>query len=194
MTMLAVVVIIAAQPVWIGLSRRMGPKRAYILAVSGWSVVSMSWMLVRPDTVDVIDLPLIGALTAQELGVLGRHVLIAGFNTGMTLLSLSMLTDTVEHDREVTGEAREGAYVGAWSAFEKIALAAGPLWVGPFLQAFDFAAGAGGHGGALVPQSATALWAIRLAAAGIPALICLCTSPLVLRYPLDRRGEGGPRP
>ena len=62
--------------------------------------------------------------------------------------------------------------------------------MGPFLQWLDFTSSGAGHGGGhLVPQSDTALLAIRLAAAGIPALLCLATIPLVMRYPLAEAGD-----
>jgi Na+/melibiose symporter-like transporter len=93
-----------------------------------------------------------------------------------------MLTDTIDYARQRNGTTQEGQFVGAWSALERLALAAGPLWIGPFLQAFDFHHASGGA----IAQSNMAILGIRFAAAGIPAVLCLCTIPLVLRYPLGR--------
>jgi GPH family glycoside/pentoside/hexuronide:cation symporter len=189
MTMLNAVVIISTQPLWVRLSGRLGAKPAYLIAVCSWSAVSLTWMLVKRDSVALLSIPWLGSLTVQDVEVLARYMLVGVFNSGMTLLSVTMLTDTIDYARRRSGVTREGAFVGAWSALEKVALAAGPLWIGPFLQAFGFRHASG----EVIAQSATAILGIRLAAAGIPAVLCLLTIPLILRYPLGHAKRVAPQ-
>jgi GPH family glycoside/pentoside/hexuronide:cation symporter len=182
MTMANAVVIILVQPLWVRLSSTLGTRSAYLIALCGWSAVSVSWMLVVRESAPLLSVPWLGPLTGQDIGVLCRYMLAGLFNSGLTLLSVAMLTDTMDYARRRSGVNRDGAFAGAWSALEKLALAAGPLWVGPFLQAFGFHPASA----QVVAQSDQAILGIRLAAAGIPAALCLFTIPLVLRYPLGR--------
>jgi Na+/melibiose symporter-like transporter len=189
MTMANAVVIMVAQPLWVRLSAAFGARAVYLFSLCGWSAVTLSWMLVVRDSTPLVAVPWLGTLTLQDIGVVARYMLAGFFNSGMTLLSTTMLTDTIDYARQRDGTTQEGRFVGAWSALERLALAAGPLWIGPFLQAFDFHHASGGA----IAQSDVAIVGIRLAAAGIPAVLCLCTIPLVMRYPLGRRGSSDRR-
>jgi len=179
MTMINSSLVILAQPFWVRLSLRLGKKQVYLGALICWSMVCASWFFVHRDGVALFTVPGIGPLTMQDLGVIGRYVLSGFFNGAVTLLSISMMTDTVEHDRKITGVGQEGVFSGAWSALEKTAVAMGPLWVGAFLEIFGFQHATTGF----AAQSDSALLGIGLSVAIIPALLNLLTIPLVLRYP-----------
>lgn len=177
------VVVIAAQAPWVQVSKRLGKKRSYMLCVAVWVVVTASWYLVHPDPVAVANVPLVGAVSAQDLGVLLRAVIIGVFNSGFILLGFSMLTDTVAWDRATSGVAREGVYSGVWSALEKVAFAAGPLLVGPVLAGSGFLESTTGP----VPQSESAIAGILVAYAAIPAILFALSLLLLARYRLDER-------
>ena len=179
MTMANSSCVILVQYFWVRMSIRFSKKKVYLFAIIAWSIVCFSWFFVHTGSAAAFAVPGFGMLTVQDVGVVARYVLSGALNGGITLMSLSMLTDTVEHDRKLTGVGHEGVYSGAWSALEKIAFASGPLWVGPFLQAFGFVHSTTGA----AAQSLSAIHGVGLAVAVIPAVLVFLTVPLALRYP-----------
>jgi GPH family glycoside/pentoside/hexuronide:cation symporter len=178
MTIAGALMIIAAQPFWVWLAKKTGSRNAYTVALVGWASVCLSWSFAWRSGGVLVTIPLIGDLGWQDVALILRYLLAGLFNSGVTLLSVVMLTDTMAFDRERSGAPREGAFGGAWSALEKIALASGPLWVGPFLLLFHFRHGVGAN----IVQGPDAIWGIKLAASVLPAALCLLTLPLIALY------------
>ena len=79
----------------------------------------------------------------------------------------AMLPDTMEYDVRRTGIRREGVYAGFYTTIEKFSYAAGPAIAGLLLAAAGYVASSDGF--AAQPQSA--IIAIYICAAGIPALM-----------------------
>lgn len=160
-----------AVPLWWLISRRFGKKPAYIVAVSGYALTSLSWLGVGAVT-GTPDLAL----------VYGRAVLLGLSSGGIILLGVSMLPDTIEYDRLTSGVRREGIFSGVWSAVEKGATAVGGLLIGLILDFMGFIESTG----ALVAQPESAITGIVIGSAVIPALFMSGSLPFLLRYPLSQ--------
>lgn len=180
------------QAPWVWVSRRIGKLQTYMLCVVAWIAVTLSWFLVKPSTDIAVTLPLLGALSTENIWLLVRAFLIGVFNSGFVLMSYSMLTDTMEYDRRRFGVAREGVFAGVFSATEKLAFALGPFVGGIVLSLTGFQPSTGGAGA----QDAQALHGILIVYAAIPAAL-FTLSLLVLRlYKLDEKviAEAGSNP
>lgn len=160
-----------AVPLWWLISRRVGKKPAYIAAVLGYAMTSLSWLG-------------IGAVagTPDLMLVYGRAVLLGLSSGGIILLGVSMLPDTIEYDRLSSGIRREGIFSGVWSAIEKGATAVGGLLIGLVLDFMGFVESTG----TVVAQPESAITGIIVGSAVIPALFMLASLPFLLRYPLSQ--------
>jgi GPH family glycoside/pentoside/hexuronide:cation symporter len=181
--------VMASQPAWLWLARRVGKRKTYFVGLIVWLLTTLSWVLVRPSDDVLIDLPLIGAVSTQGALVVLRGVLLGPFNAAFVLMSYSLLTDTIEYDRRRFGIAREGAFSGIFSALEKLAFAVGPAVAGVVLSLTGFAESKGG-GGAQTPEAVRGLllnFGVMPAIFGVGALI------LLWFYRLDERTISGTR-
>ncbi len=160
-----------AVPLWWLISRRVGKKPAYIAAVVGYALTSLTWL----GTGAVESTP-------DLMLVYGRAVLLGLSSGGLILLGVSMLPDTIEYDRLSSGIRREGIFSGVWSAIEKGATAVGGLMIGLILDFMGFIESTG----TVVAQPDSAITGIIVGAAVIPALFMLASLPFLLRYPLSQ--------
>jgi GPH family glycoside/pentoside/hexuronide:cation symporter len=97
-------------PLWIVLSRRTGKKAAWI-----------SSMLI--NTGAFIGVFFLGPGDAVIYGIL---VFLSGIGFGATLAIPSAIqADVIDYDELLTGERREGQYIGLWSISKKLAAAIG---------------------------------------------------------------------
>jgi GPH family glycoside/pentoside/hexuronide:cation symporter len=160
-----------AVPLWWLISRRVGKKPAYIAAVTGYALTSLSWL----GTTAVVGTP-------DLMLVYGRAVLLGLSSGGIILLGVSMLPDTIEYDRLTSGVRREGVFSGVWSAIEKGATAIGGLLIGLVLDFMGFIEATG----ALVTQPESAVTGIILGSAVMPAIFMFASLPFLLRYPLSQ--------
>ncbi len=171
---------IAAQPVWLALSRRYGKPRCYVAGSLAWAAVTASWYFIRPADDVLIELAGVGALGTQHVLILLRGIIIGIVNSGFVMLSLSMLTDTIDFERRRSGFANEGTFSGIFTAAEKLAFALGPLIAGVVMSAFGFISSTGGA----VQQSPEALTGIILLYSLIPVGTQLLSLAVFSRYQL----------
>ena len=117
-----------------------------------------------------------------------RAFVLAACNGGMLLMGQSLLPDIMDHDYRRTGLRREGLYAGLYSFIEKLAFATAPLTLGILLGQMGFIKG--------LPRSAvqpeSALLAITIAMAAIPAVTNALKIVLVLNLKLDPPPEPAP--
>jgi GPH family glycoside/pentoside/hexuronide:cation symporter len=139
--------------------------RVYVATLLLYCAVFALWAIPDPS------LPLILAIGALN-GL---------FNSAFILTALSMLTDTVAHDRARTGLNREGAYNGVWLAAEKVAFALGTLIIGLVLSWFGYVETDTGVGQA---QPASALVGIKIGYIALPIVFHLSSLVLLARYKL----------
>jgi len=157
-------------PLWVRLGRRIGKRVCYLVGVGFFSLGALSWLTAST-----------GITTA---GIWWRGV-VGGFGAGaMLLMAISMLADTMAYDRRLTGLHREGLLSGIIAVIEKSASALGAAIVGLLLT---FAHYLPTVGGALVTQPASAIHALYLGFAVIPAAIFLLNATCVFFYDLDER-------
>lgn len=110
-----------------------------------------------------------------------RAAFIGACSTGTLLCALAMLPDTMEYDRLVSGEGREGIMSGVFTFVENFAGAIGPFVIGLLLQAGGLIAS---RDPATV-QPPQVLEAVQWGVSIIPAIFCLAAVPLLLTYRLD---------
>lgn len=130
--------VVVSQPLWVRFSGRVGKVRAFQIACVGWILVTLTWLWVGPADDVLITLPLWGELPTAHALVLLRGVVIGITNSGFSMLTFSLFTDTVGYQREHTGQVDEGVLSGIFSATEKLAFALGPLLAGVVLSAAGF--------------------------------------------------------
>jgi GPH family glycoside/pentoside/hexuronide:cation symporter len=165
-TMLATLMFI---PIWLAVSRRIGKRNTWLIVSTLFIFVSSSFMLSTPEESDVVF-----ALRGFFFGVC---------TAGNLLMAQAVLTDTMQHDRDVSGERREGALAGIYSSVEKFAFAFAPLLVGVLLDVSGFDRTA-------AVQTETAERAIYVSAALIPAIVFVLSLPVLRMYRLDETKLG----
>lgn len=170
--------VLVAQPLTVWLNRRLSKRVLFVAGIVGWSAFCVSWVVAGPAE---------SAWVAATLGVPQAGVVLMAlrgffwglFNSMYLLMALSMLTDTIQLDREATGASRAGVYSGVFSALEKVAFALGPAITGVLLSLGGFAAS---KGAAPAPQSAGALTTLVLCFAVYPAALKLLSLVALTRY------------
>lgn len=173
---------ISAQPMWLHLSRKWGKERAYVVASAAWAAVTATWYFIHPADDVLVTLPGVGALGTQHVLVLVRGGLIGVVNSAFVMLSLSMLTDTIDYQRRRVGVANEGVFAGLFSAVEKLSFALGPVLAGLVMSAFGFVSSTGGA----VEQTPQAIHGIVLLYSLIPVGTQMISLLIFSRYRLDR--------
>lgn len=160
---------IAAMPLWLKLSKRLGKRNTYFAGVAVFAPAQLSWLLSGPDEAQAIFL-----LRAAILGI---------GTGGIILMAQSMLPDTIEFDFKLSGLRREGVFAAVYSFVEKTAFAFGPLIIGILLSQLGFDRTLGRD------QSEDATLAIKIGAAYIPAFASIASALVLLGYRLGDHPE-----
>ena len=108
-------------------------------------------------------------------------------SAGLLVMGFSLLPDIMAHHTRTTGVALEGTMAAVYNIVEKGTAAVGPLIGGLLLEASGFVSAAGGALPAAQPGSA--ITAIFLLAAIIPALFNVAGSLLLRRFRLADPGQ-----
>jgi GPH family glycoside/pentoside/hexuronide:cation symporter len=163
----ASVALIASQPGWIWISRRLGKSLCYRIALGLSIPAFLSWLLAGAGD------PL--------WSILARGAAIGFAGGGALLMGQSLLPDTMEYDHLRTGLRREGIFAGFYTTVEKVAGAVGIALVGAILSAAGYVQSRGID----VVQPESALTAIRLVIALLPAGVSLAALLLLFGYTLS---------
>lgn len=161
--------LLISQPFWVRLSRRIGKKNLYFVAVSLYIVSTASWTF---------------ADAGEPYAWLIVRGLAVGFASGGLLLAgQAMLPDAIAHDYARTGLRREGLFAGVYTTVEKGGAAIAAVLIGMALSAIGFKAG----GGAVVqtPETIAALKAFMFA----PGFFNAISALILTQYRLH---EGSP--
>jgi len=167
------VMVVITPALWTLLSRRIGKKPVFVLAMIGFIVSFASFALVDAGDTAFIY------LFAVALG---------SFNCGFSLMAFSMLLDTIAYDRQISGLNREGVYAGLWSAMDKTAFACGALLAGLSLSAFGYQESTAGF----APQTEQALTGVAVTYIGMPTGFAVLALALILGYRLNARDLAEP--
>jgi GPH family glycoside/pentoside/hexuronide:cation symporter len=151
-------------PGWIYLSRYLGKKLTWITS-----------MMV--NTGAFFGVFFLGPGDAWIYGVL---VFASGIGFGATVaIPSAMQADVIDYDELITGQRREGHYIGLWSIAKKLAAALG---VGAALSIL----GTSGYEPNII-QSERVVFTLRILYALVPSLCNLAAIAIALAYPIDRR-------
>jgi glycoside/pentoside/hexuronide:cation symporter, GPH family len=159
---------ILSLPGWVWHARRVGKKAAYLLAVLVFVCLDLALLLVGQG--DIGLLLSLGFLIGLSAG-------------GLILLGVSMLPDTIDYDYHLTGQRREGIYAGVWSTIEKGSAAVATLFAGAILSGAGYLETRAGE---IACQPQSALTAIQLNVAVLPAAVMLLSLIFLTRYDLTR--------
>jgi GPH family glycoside/pentoside/hexuronide:cation symporter len=169
-------------PLWRRASRFVEKKHLYILAVIGTAFASFSWIVSGPNELAPLHTFTLGEyeLAIPNLIYSFRCAAIGAFTAGVLLIGQSMVPDAIAYDYERTGLRREGMFSSVYSFVEKFAFSLGPLITGALLDFYGFIASSEGA----VEQPDSAINAIFLCAAIVPAVAWLSSVPFLLKYKL----------
>lgn len=149
-------------PGWIILSRRTGKKRAWLASMA-------------INTGAFIGVFFLGPGDAAIYGVL---VVLSGIGFGATLAIPSAIqADVIDYDELLTGERREGQYIGLWSISKKSAAALG---VGVGLAALGMAGYTPN-----VEQTEQVQFTLRALYALVPSICNIVAFVIALAYPIS---------
>jgi GPH family glycoside/pentoside/hexuronide:cation symporter len=159
-----------SMPGWLWLERRLGKRNAYLIGITIMSVTSLSWLLAQanPGTAELIV----------------RGIALGAGSGGMILLSISMLSDTLAYDRELTGLQREGLLSSVIAVIEKTAFAFGVAVVGMLLSHAHYLPTKNGQ---IIQQPASAVSALYICFAVLPVILFACNAACILFYKLGGR-------
>lgn len=155
-------------PGWIYISRRTGKKAAWLVSMAVNSGAFLGVFFLGPG-----DAWLYGILVA-----------LSGIGFGATLaLPSAIQADVIDYDELLTGERREGQYIGWWSISKKLAAAVG---IGAGLAILGMAG--------YVPnttQTFEVQLALRVLYALVPSLFNLIGLAVALAYPISDQVHAG---
>ncbi|RYJ06486.1 MAG: MFS transporter [Actinomycetales bacterium] len=154
-------------PLWERYARTRTKRSGYT-----WSTVSM----VAGMVVLLLALP-----DAPVVGYLGAALVGVGY-AGAQVFPMAMLPDAAAHDASETGENRIGLYTGVWTAGETLGLALGPALLALALALGGYVSSTADES---VVQSDSALTAIRLGFALVPAVLAALSLLALRHYRLD---------
>lgn len=161
--------LLLSQPLWLGVIRRYGKRRTYIVTAFMYAAVALSWTLADAQDHWVF-------FVLRSLGI--------GWMTGAVLLATqSMLPDTIEYDYRRTGLTREGLFTGLYTTVEKLGAAFGIAITGSVLGAMGYIASSGGTD---VVQPPSAITGIYLCFGVIPAVLIVISSAFMTLYDLNQ--------
>ncbi len=149
-------------PFWVYISRRTGKKAAWLtsMAINSGAFIGVFFL---------------GPGDARIYGIL---VFLSGIGFGATLAIPSAIqADVIDYDELLTGERREGQYIGWWSISKKLAAAIG---IGVGLAALGMAGYTPN-----VEQTQKVQFILRMLYAFIPSLFNLLGLLVALAYPIS---------
>jgi GPH family glycoside/pentoside/hexuronide:cation symporter len=149
-------------PAWIKFSGRYGKKRAWLLSMAVNTGIFLGVFFLGPG----------------DEWLYGILVIGSGLGFGATLaLPSAIQADVIDYDELLTGQRREGLYIGIWSIAKKLAAALG---VG---AALAFMGQAGYTPNVAQPESV--LLTLRILYALVPCGCNIAALAVALAYPLD---------
>ena len=164
-----------SMPAWVFIGRRLGKRYSYMLAIAIYAVGCLSWLWTGPG------------ISMTSIWIRG---IVMGFGAGgMLLMSISMLPDIMEYDRQRTGLRREGVFSSLYAIVEKVGYAVGPAIVGVYITGSGYLTTTHGR---LVQQPQSAITALYMANTVIPAIFLLGSFLTIWAYTLDEKALTDP--
>jgi GPH family glycoside/pentoside/hexuronide:cation symporter len=149
-------------PGWIYISRRTGKKAAWLVSMGINSGAFLGVFFLGPG----------------DAVIYGILVFLSGIGFGATLaLPSAIQADVIDYDELLTGERREGQYIGWWSISKKLAAAVG---IGAGLAVLGMAGYTPN-----VEQTQSVQLALRILYALVPSVLNLVGLVIALAYPIS---------
>lgn len=164
MILLENVVTLAAVPLWLRVSDRVGKHRAAALAALWIGALSL-------------PLPVFGP--GQALPFVALMVLRGSSFASILFLASSMAADAVDHDSVASGGQRTGLYFGVYGMVIKASIALGVVLATSLPAWFGFDPG-------LAVPSDPARLALMAVYAWLPGLLMAAGAPFLWRFPITR--------
>ena len=159
-------VMFISQPLWVKIVSRIGKKNGYYLASLSWGLGALSWMLATSGEGD--------------MAIILRGCFLGFGAGGLLLVGQSMLPDTMQYDKETTGQSREGILAGVYTTVEKLSFAIGPSILGIML-------GMVGYDALLENQSDVVIRMVYFAAGGFPVISLLISCFFIMIYNTEKK-------
>ncbi len=156
------IAVVAAMPLWLRFSRGRDKKTTYLYGCVGWVFGLMCLFVNQPEW------PF--AITLVATGLAG-----VGYSAA-DMIPWSMVADIADEDEILSGERREGLYVGVFTFLRKLSGAAGVALAFLALDLVGFEAGE--------KNSTSVLWVLRSATALVPVLFVIASAWAARSYPL----------
>ncbi len=154
---------------WQAMCQKFDKKIVYFMGNSVWIIAQIGLFLLQPGQVKFMFI----------------LAIMAGFGVSVAyLIPWSMVPDVIELDELETGQRREGVFYAFMVLLQKFGLALGLFLVGVVLESAGFVEQIPGQ--PLPTQPETALFAIRIAVAPLPAIILIIGLILAYFYPITR--------
>ncbi|MDX1601156.1 MAG: MFS transporter [Anaerolineales bacterium] len=164
---------VVALPIWNGLARKFGKRKAYIGGMTFWAAVQLMIILIQP----------------QQIGFILILAILAGISVSTAhVLPDAIFPDVIEWDELRTRERNEGVYYGAKNFFRKLTGAVAIFVALQLLGWFGYQAPP--EGATQFAQSETTLTMIRILTGPIGALLLVSAVVMAWFYPLDRQRHG----
>ncbi|PSP08448.1 MAG: MFS transporter [Cyanobacteria bacterium SW_7_48_12] len=155
--------------VWKAISDRVGKKAVYALGTGFWIIAQTGLLFVQPG----------------QIALMYFLAVLAGVGVSVAyLIPWSMLPDVIDLDELRTEQRREGIFYGFMVLLQKMGLALGLFLVGQVLAWAGFIESIPGEPRPTQPDSA--MLAIRIAIAPLPALALVGGLVLAYFYPITR--------
>jgi GPH family glycoside/pentoside/hexuronide:cation symporter len=155
---------------WQVVSQKLDKKIVYFLGMTVWIIAQIGLFLLQPG----------------QITLMYSLAILAGFGVSVAyLIPWSMVPDVIELDELETGKRREGIFYAFMVLLQKIGLALGLFLVGIALEASGFKPRIPGEAIPVQPESA--LMAIRIAIAPLPAFFLIISVILAYFYPITRQ-------
>jgi GPH family glycoside/pentoside/hexuronide:cation symporter len=152
-----------ALPLWNVAARRIGKKRAWLAAIA----------------INTLPFALVFPLGRDDRGLFAVLVVLSGLGAVATIaLAPSMQADVIDYDELMTGERRDGQFVGLWMIAEKLAAALGVGVALPLLGAAGYVPN--------VAQTPQVLLVLRILYVAVPCACNAVAFAILMAYPIDR--------
>jgi len=153
-------------PLWIAVSRKIGKKSAWIIS-----------MVINTGAFSGVFF-----LGPGDAGIYGVLVFLSGigFGAGLALPS-AIQADVIDYDQLLTGQRREGRYIGLWSIAKKLSAALG-IGIGLLLL------GTTGYS-PNVEQTPSTVFMLRVLYALVPCLCNVVSIAIISFYPISEENH-----
>ena len=157
---------VLSMPAWVWLSRKMGKRFAYVLAMSIYAAMHLLWLTGSAE---------------EPIWLLASRAVITGMSAGGVILcAYSMLSDAVRYDYITSGQRREGVFAGFTTLFDKLASAAALSLMGGFLSVMGYVSSTSAN----IVQPPSAILAIKLCITAAPTVALLAAIGIIMFYKL----------